>query len=187
MELSGQQPTQDQIQVIQERASYWRKVGNEARVQSITRLEDAARQLVGLTATLQGLYLALFALSDLRKQLAALATSLTGAWFLLAFFLPILFWFISLYCATRVFVPQPRPDANINDLDIDAWQDIQRLYDRTADEKLRWLRWSHRWLLLSFVSVFLLLVLLAFLPAAPEPEPIRVILLTPTPHPVTKP
>jgi hypothetical protein len=173
MELSGQQLTSDQMQVIQEKASYWRKVGNEARVQSISRLEDAAKQLVGLT--------------DLRKQLAALATSVTGAWFLLVFLLPILFWLMSLYCATRVFVPQPRPEVNLNDLDIDAWQDIQRLYDRAAEEKLRWLRRSHRWLLLSFVAVLLLLALLAFLPAAPEPGPTQVILVTPTPHPVPKP
>ena len=46
----------------------------------MNRLEDAAKQLVTLTTTLQGLYLALFALSDLRKQLAALATTDAKAW-----------------------------------------------------------------------------------------------------------
>jgi hypothetical protein len=186
MHLSGQQPSDEQLQLIQEKARYWRKVGNEARVQSINCLEDAAKQLVALIATLQELYFALFALSDLRKQLAALATSLLGAWFLLVFFLPIPIWLLSLYSATQVFVPQPRPGVNINYLDIDVWQDIQRLYDQGAEEKLRWLRRSHRWLLLSFVAEPGLLVLLAFLPATPDPGPTQIILLTPTPQPLPK-
>jgi hypothetical protein len=187
MELSSQQPGAEQLQIIQEKAKYWRDVSNEARVQSISRLEEAAKQLVGLTATLQGLYLALFALSDLRKQLTAVASSGTEAWLLLVFFLPILFWITSLYSATRVFVPQPRPEVNINDLDVDAWQEIQRLYDQAAEKKWRWLRRSHRWLLLSFMAVLALLVVLAFLPAAPDAGPTQVILVTPTPHAVRKP
>lgn len=109
MRLCGQQPSDEQLQLIQEKVRYWRKVGNEARVQSMSRLEDAAKQLVVLTA-----------LSDLRKQLAALATSLPGAWFLLIFFLPIPFWLLSLSSATQVFVPQLRPGVNIHDLDVDA-------------------------------------------------------------------
>ncbi len=92
-------PATSSFQLVQEKARYWCQVGNEARVQSMSRLEDAAKQLVGLTPTLQGLSLALFALSDLRKQLAALATSLPGAWFLLVFFLPISLWLLGLYSA----------------------------------------------------------------------------------------
>ena len=56
-----------------------------------------------------------------------------------------------------------------------------------AEEKLRWVRRSHRWLLLSFVAVLGLLVLLAFFPAAPDAGPTQIILLTPTPHPLPKP
>src|SRR5690348_10542841 len=118
MELSSQKPGTEQMQIIEEKAKYWRNVSNEAHVKSISRLEEAATQLGGLTATLQGLYLALFALSDLRKQLTAVANSGTGAWPSLVVFLSILFWIISLYSATRLFVPQPRPGVNINDLDV---------------------------------------------------------------------
>src|ERR1700674_5365863 len=169
MPLSGQPPTPDQLQLIKDKASYWHKLGNEAKVESIARLEDAAKQLVALTTGLQGLYIAIFAISDLRKQVAALLPSVGGALLLLGFFLPILLWLISLYSATRVFVPQPRPGVNFNDLDTDAWQDIQRLYERAADEKLKWLRRSHRWLILSFAVVLILLAVLAFLPGAPDP------------------
>jgi len=183
MPLSGHPPTPEHLQLIQDKATYWRKVGNEARVTSITRLEEAAKQLVGLTSGLQGLYLAVFALSDLRTQLAALLPSVGGAFLLLGFLLPILLWLLSLYSATRVFVPQPRLGVNLNDLDPDAWQDIQRLYERAAEEKQRWLRRSHRWLIASFVVVLLLLAILAFLPGAPAPGPTKVILLTPTPTP----
>jgi hypothetical protein len=183
MPLSGQPPTSDHLQLIKDKATYWRQVGTEARVASITRLEDAAKQLVGLTSGLQGLYIAVFAISDLRKQLAALLPSVGGAFLLLGFFLPILLWLMSLFSATRVFVPQPRLGVNLNDLDLDAWQDIQRLYEQVTGEKQRWLRRSHRWLIASFVVVLLLLAVLAFLPGAPEPGPTKVILLTPTPKP----
>jgi hypothetical protein len=54
---------------------------------------------------------ALFALSDLRKQLAALATSLPGAWFLLVFFLAISLWLLGLYSAcTKRCASSPEKD-----------------------------------------------------------------------------
>lgn len=183
MPLSGQPPTPDQAQWIKDKAAYWRTIGNEARVTSIARLEDAAKQLVGLTTGLQGLYLAVFAISDLRKQLTALLPTVGGTLLLLAFFLPILLWLLSLYSATRVFVPELRPEVNINDLDADGWQDIQRLYEQAAEAKQRWLKRSHGWLIASFAVVLVLLVVFAFLPEAPDAGPMKVILLTPTPTP----
>lgn len=54
-----------------------------------------------LNAALQGIYFAFFAFSDLRKQLGLIQGPVPGNIILLFFFLPILCWLISLYCATR--------------------------------------------------------------------------------------
>jgi len=162
--LPGQAPTPEQEQMIQNRANYWRQVGNESATQAISRIEEAAKQLIGLNATLQGIYFAVFAFSDLRKQIGAIHGPVPGSIYLLFFFLPILCWLISLYCATRVFVPQVRSGLNLNDMRVDAWQNIEATYEKTVDKKLIWLRRSHRWLISSFGLVLIELVILAFLP-----------------------
>lgn len=179
--LPGQPPTPEQEQMIQNRANYWRQVGNESAVQAITRIEEAAKQLIGLNAALQGIYFAVFAFSDLRKQLGLIQGPVPGNIILLFFFLPILCWLISLYCATRVFVPQIRSGVNLNDMSVDAWQNIEGTYEKTCDEKFKWLHRSHYWLIGSFVVVLIVLVALAFLPPAPAPGPTPIIIVTPTP------
>ena len=64
---------------------------------------------------------------------------------------------------------------------------LSRLHEQTADAKLRWVRRSHLWLVVSFAVVLLLLIVVAFLPGAPGPGPTQVILVTPTPVPIAKP
>ncbi|HEY6411877.1 MAG TPA: hypothetical protein VIY29_30840, partial [Ktedonobacteraceae bacterium] len=173
----------EQVKMIQDAAEQWRKVGNEAPVQAVARVEDAAKQLIALTSGLQGLYFAVFAFSDLRKQVGAMSLPVPGSVLLLCFFLPIVLWLLSLYCATRVFLPQVRLGANINDMRIGAWQNIKQTYEKTRDEKLAWLAWSHRWLIISFAAVLVILVTLAFLPAPSLSGPTPIIIITPTSTP----
>ena len=181
--LPGQVPSNEQEQLIQNAADHWRTVGNEAPVQAITRIEEAAKQLIGLTTLLQGIYFAIFAFSDVRKQVGALNLPIPHGLVLLLFFLPLLLWLISLYCATRVFVPQPRPEVNLNDMSISGWQNIKQTYEQTAEKKLRWLRWSHMLLVISFGVLVILLVVLALLPPPPASGPTQIIIVTPTPAP----
>jgi hypothetical protein len=166
--------------MIQDAAQHWRNVANEAPVQALARVEEAAKQLIGLTAALQGLYFAVFAFSDLRKQLGSMNVLVPGSLILLLFFIPIVLWLISLYCATRVFVPQVRPGVNLNDVSVGAWQQIKDAYEATVDQKLKWLRRSHVTLVVSFAAVLLMLVLLALLPAPPAAGPTPIIIVTPT-------
>lgn len=179
--IPGQAPTAEQEQIIQDRASYWRQVGNESAAQAITRIEEAAKQLIGLNAILQGIYFAVFAFSDLRKQVVGIHGLVPGSLLLLFFFLPILCWLISLYCATRVFVPQERSGVNLNDTSVDAWQNIEATYEKTSDKKLKWLHRSHYWLIGSFAVVFVVLTSLAFLPLSSTSVPTPIIIVTPTP------
>jgi hypothetical protein len=169
----GRPPTPEQEAMIKAAADHWRKVGNEAPVQALARVEEAAKQLVTLNGALQGLYLAVFAFSDLQERIMG--------WLVLPFVLPVMLWLGSLYCATRVFVPQVRPGADLDDVSVDAWLKIRNTYTETVAQKLAWLHRSHRLLISSFVVVLVLLILLVFLPAAPAPGPTQIIILTPTP------
>src|SRR5207237_976078 len=78
LQLQGDQPNSEQVQMAKDTADYWRKVSDEAPVEALTRVEEAAKQLIGLTGALQGLYLAVFAFSDLRKQIGALDVPALG-------------------------------------------------------------------------------------------------------------
>lgn len=180
-ELPGQVPSPEQEEMLKKTAEYWRQVGIEAPAQAITRVEDAAKQLIGLTAALQGLYFAIFAFSDLRKQIVALSLPVPGNLVLLLFFLPIVFWLSSLFCATRVFVPRMHLDIDLNDVSIAAWQQIKHKYESIMEQKLKWLTLSQWLLVISFGVVLLVLVILAFLPAPPASEPTPIIIVTPTP------
>ncbi len=104
-QFQGYQPSSEQAQMAQTTIDYWRKVGDSAPVDAITRIEEAAKQLIGLTGALQGLYLAVFAFSDLRKQIGGLLVPALSWIIWLIFLLPIVMWLISLFCATMVFVP----------------------------------------------------------------------------------
>lgn len=180
-ELPGQVPSPEQEEMLKKTAEYWRQVGIEAPVQAITRVEDAAKQLISLTAALQGLYFAVFAFSDLRKQIVALNLPVPGNLVLLLFFLPIVFWLLSLFCATQVFVPRMHLDVNLNDMSIAAWQHIKQKYESIMEKKLHWLTRSQMMLVISFGAVLLVLVILAFLPASPASGPTPIIIVTPTP------
>jgi hypothetical protein len=172
----AQRPTPEQEAAAKASAEHWRKVGDEAPAQAIARVEEAAKQLVTLTGTLQGLYFAVFAFSDLRQRVA-------NPYLQLVFFTPLALWLGSLYCATRVFVPQARPGADLDDAGPNAWERIRATYDATVQQKLGWLQRAHRLLVISFAAVLLLLATLAFLPSAPDEAPTRILIVTPTPVP----
>lgn len=160
----GKVPSAEQLQLIQTTADQWRKIGNDAPVQALTRAEEAAKQLIGINAGLQGLFFAIFAFSDLRKVLASMHLPFANGFILLIFFIPILLWLVSLYCAVQVFVPKERLGVNLNDVSIDGWIKTKQVYEEAVDNKMRWLHYAHLWLVASFASVIVLIVLYAFLP-----------------------
>lgn len=178
--VQGQQFNSDEEKILQEMMEHWRKVWNEAPVQALTRIEDAAKQMIVVTTSLQGLFVALFVFSTIRAQVMATPGGVLGVLILLLFCTPVMCWLVSLFYATRVFVPRVQPDVNFNEVSASAWQKVKDTYGRVSEEKLRWLHLSHRWLIASFILVLLAVVVLILLPTAPT-EPSRIIIVTPTP------
>jgi hypothetical protein len=167
--IQGQQFNSDEEKILQEMMEYWRKVWNEAPVQAFARIEDAAKQMIVVTTGLQGLYIALFVFSTIRAQVMTHPGGALGVIILLLFCMPIACWLVSLFYATRVFVPRVRSDANFNELSLSAWQKVKDAYGQVSEEKLRWLHFSHRWLIASFILVLLAVMVLILLPAGPAP------------------
>jgi hypothetical protein len=163
--VQGQKFDPDEEKLLQETAEHWRAVWNEAPMQALTRVEDAAKQMIVVTSGLQGLYVAIFAFSNIRAQVMATPGGVPGVLVLLLFFTPVVCWLVSLFSATRVFVPRVRPDINFNEVSASAWQKVKDAYGRASEEKLRWLQYSHRWLIASFVLVLIAVVIFTFLPA----------------------
>jgi len=173
--VQGQKFDPDEEKLLQETAEHWRTVWNEAPVQALTRVEDAAKQMIVVTSGLQGLYVAIFAFSNIRAQVMAIPGGVPGMLVLLLFFTPVVCWLVSLFYATCVFVPRVRPGVNFNEVSAGAWQKIKEAYGRASEEKLRRLQYSHRWLIVSFVLVLIAVVVLVFLPtAAAAPTPVVV-------------
>jgi hypothetical protein len=177
--VQGRQPSDTQIAAANASIEHWRKTADEAPVQAITRAEEAAKQLVALTGTLQGLYFAVYAFSDLQKRV-------DSPWLQLVFFAPLALWLISLYCATRVFVPQPR-GFDLNNARPNALEDLPKAYNDAGIEKLVWLRRSHRLLVASFAVVLGLLVALAFIDPPSDSGPTKIMIVTPTVPPSATP
>jgi hypothetical protein len=180
-EFQIQKATPEQENRDKATAEYWRKVGDEEPVKAVTRVEEAAKQLIALTGALQGLYLAVYAFSDLRKQIISLSTPVLGFLLWLVFFIPVVLWLISCFFATRVFVPRRHEDVNLEDASEEAWKKLKNSFETRANEKLKWLQRSHLALLFSFVALVLVLTTFIFLPAAPGPGPTQIIIVTPTP------
>ena len=167
MTVPGQGLDPEEEQLIKETANHWRKVWNETPVQALTRVEDAAKQLIVVTTGLQGLYVGIVAFSNIRAQVIGTLGGVLGVLILLLFFTPMVCWLMSLFCATHVFVPRVQPGVNFNEVNASAWQKVKDAYGRASEEKLQWLHRSHRWLITSFVLLLVAVLFLLFLPGVP--------------------
>jgi hypothetical protein len=180
--VQGQQFNPDEEKILQEMMEHWHRVWNEAPVQALSRIEDAAKQMIVVTTGLQGLYVAIFVFSTIRIQVMAAPGGVLGVLILLLFCTPVMCWLVSLFYAIRVFVPHVQPDVNFNEVSASAWQKVKDAYGRVSEEKLRCLQYSHRWLIASFVLVLLAIVVLVLLPTAPTGlTQISIVMLTPSP------
>ncbi len=166
--VSGQHLDPEEVQLLQQTAKHWQQVWNEAPVQSVTRIEDAAKQVITITAGLQTFYVGVFVFSSIRAQIAEIHSSVPNWLILLLFFPPPACWLISLAYATYVFIPRIQPGVNFNEVNPSAWQKVKDVYAQAAEKKLHALHRAHWWLVASFALVLLVIVLFAVLPAAPK-------------------
>lgn len=98
--------TEIQGQVLSSQDRFWLEAAKGLTSASITSIEEAAKQIIGLVTLLQGFLFAVVTISDLKTKLALLAGQ-ANFWILLALIiLPIGCWIASLWLSILVFLPE---------------------------------------------------------------------------------
>jgi hypothetical protein len=83
--------------VIQEPNPFWKENAEKLVAESISTIEETARQIIALASILEGLYFHAIAFSDLRGTL--------GGWMLFVYLLPVALWLASLLSAFWALFP----------------------------------------------------------------------------------
>jgi hypothetical protein len=121
---------------------FWLESARGAAKDSISALEEAAKQLISITSLTQGIFFAAISFSDLKKVLVV--NDWQGWLLVLLFTGPILLWLISLGFAVRVFIPETY-NTNLQSPDL-AKEMLQQITAYKHQQLLR----AHTALLLGF-------------------------------------
>lgn len=137
---------------------FWLETARGAAKESVAALEEAAKQLVNVTALAQTIYFAAVSFGAVKAALATLTR--TQQWLAAAaLVLPLACWLASLAFAVLVFKPETyRTSLDSPDL-------AQKVYKRIVAYKHRQLVRAHRLLAAGFVPLIINVVLyLVFVP-----------------------
>lgn len=117
---------------------FWKKNAEKIVGESISVVEDTAKQFVTITSLLQGIYFHAIAFSDIK---------LAEGHSVLIYLAPLVLWLLSLIFAVMVFF---RKSYEIN---INSSSDSKETFERMANVKYRYIRISGVFLVFSFVAL----------------------------------
>jgi hypothetical protein len=137
-EISGRPPQPVDV--------FWKNTILELAKESIASIEGSAKHLILAASFLEGVYFHAITFSDLKTMFDVAPTV---HWLLVSLFsAPILLWFMVLGCATMVLMTKSYT------VHPDDPEDARRIIEVIADTKQRWLVWGLRMLMVSFVVLF---------------------------------
>jgi hypothetical protein len=137
-EISGRPPQPVDV--------FWKKTILELAKESIASIEGSAKYLILAVSFLEGVYFHAITFSDLKTMFGVAPYD---HWLLVSLFsAPILLWFMVLGCATMVLMTKSYT------VHPDDPEDARRIIEVIADTKQRWLVWGLRMLMVSFVLLF---------------------------------
>lgn len=91
-------------QPVDELDQFWLDTARTAVKESVSSLEEAAKQLIGAVTLVEGIYFAAVSWSDMKTIMAVQGWAV---WLRIALFIsPIVLWLACLFYATRVFTPE---------------------------------------------------------------------------------
>jgi hypothetical protein len=139
--------------------NFWLETGQNTVKEAISRQEEAAKQLIGITSILQATYFAAISFSNLKN---ALASQNLHGWilgiFIVLFVLPITLWLISLGFAANVLMPV------IRYYQLDSPTEIQKTYEKASEYRKKQLERAYQMLVLGFLLLVVsIIVYLAWL------------------------
>ena len=118
---------------------FWRKNAEKLVGESVSTIEDVAKQLIVVTSLLEGIYFHAIAFSDLKPSMTEAVAALYLA--------PIVLWLLSLIFAVLTLFPK-RYGININ-----SSRDSKEKYEAIVSKKRGRLKASGFFLILSFVAL----------------------------------
>ncbi len=117
---------------------FWKKNAEKLVGESISVVEDTAKQFVVVTGLLQGIYFHAIAFSDIKE----------ATWYsVLVYMAPLVLWLLSLIFAVMVLF-RKRYEININ-----STSNSKKVFEDMVKIKYRYIQISGFFLILSFVSL----------------------------------
>ena len=137
--------------VIAEERSFWLETSKDTIRKSLESLDNAAKQIIGATSILEGLYFNAIAFGNLHGKVQI-------SWLLAIYLAPIGLLLVSLTAGLMVLIPKRRYPINIHSSDIG-----RLVYEYKFNRKSRSLKISSIFLVLGIMSLFFaVLVYLVF-------------------------
>ncbi len=119
---------------------FWRENARKLVGESISTIEDVAKQLIAVNSLLEGIYFHAIAFSDVKPVL-------TG-WIAGVYLAPILLWLLSLVFAVLTLSPKAYA------ININSSRDSKERFEEIVAKKHGMLKWSEFFLVLSFIALF---------------------------------
>lgn len=146
---------------------FWLKVRLESKIKGIDVVDEAAKQLVGITGLLQGIYFAAISISDVKK-----VGTIQDAWFLAFVFfsmITVLLWLGCLSFAVKAFLPREyHPNNYVGNQDSTEFiKQISNMYEKVLSYKQKKLRTASTLLWLSFIPLSTNLAIYLIFPLVP--------------------
>ncbi len=117
---------------------FWKKNAEKIVGESISVVEDTAKQIVAVTGVLQGIYFHAITFSDMKKA---------EGYSVLIYLAPLILWLLSLIFALMVLL-RKRYKININ-----STSNSKEKFEEMVNIKYRYIRVSGAFLILSFVAL----------------------------------
>lgn len=118
---------------------FWKKNAEKLVGESISVVEDTAKQFVAVTGLLQGIYFHAIAFSDIRRA---------EGYSILIYLAPLVLWLLSLIFAVMVIFRKRHEINNIN-----STRDSKEKFEEMVKIKYRYIRISGIFLIFSFVAL----------------------------------
>jgi hypothetical protein len=137
-------------QRVDELDEFWLETARTSVKESVSSLEEAAKQLIGAVTLVEGIYFAAVSWSEMKTIMAVQGGA---AFFRIALFVsPIVLWLLCLVYATRVFTPETY-QTNLSSPDL-----AEQFHRSLVKYKHENLKKAHRALLVGFGLMLLAVV-----------------------------
>ncbi len=140
MNQPGKDKPRDAQSVTDETRAFWREVARETVKGSTAAIDETAKQLIAITAILEGLYFHAITFADLRGQVTELLP-------LLAYLAPLIFWTFSLIAAGLVFFPK------VYTMNLNSSEAAKTLHEVSVRRKYQCLMLSLVWLVVGAMGL----------------------------------